>query len=103
MLQWDHTYDLQQDEKFLSPLTESEDEECEEGDDVASIKGPESKQDVINKYRSLLKTITDEEDKKKNGVQMEISWGVGLEEKTKELMKEKNKKVTKAYLMKEKN
>lgn len=71
---------------------ESEDEECEEGDDVASIKGPESKQDVINKYRSLLKTITDEEDKKKNDVQMEISWGVGLEEKTKELMKEKNKK-----------
>ncbi|KAI5703079.1 hypothetical protein M8J75_007435 [Diaphorina citri] len=51
----------------------------------------ESKQDVINKYRNLLKSIGDEENKKKNDVELEISWGVGLEERTKELMKEKEK------------
>ncbi|KAI5703078.1 hypothetical protein M8J75_007435 [Diaphorina citri] len=39
----------------------------------------------------LLKSIGDEENKKKNDVELEISWGVGLEERTKELMKEKEK------------
>ncbi|KAL1459796.1 hypothetical protein WDU94_011750 [Cyamophila willieti] len=84
---------------YLATSSEEEDNDSEEVPDEtandnneqpSNIK--ESKQDVINKYRALLKSINDDEAAKKNDVEMEISWGVGLEDRTKELMKEKKQK-----------
>uniref|UniRef100_A0A8D8S234 ESF1 homolog n=1 Tax=Cacopsylla melanoneura TaxID=428564 RepID=A0A8D8S234_9HEMI len=89
---------------YLATSSEEEDDahegEEEVGADEASDDSApnepshtkESKQDVINKYRALLKSINEDEAGKKNDVEMEISWGVGLEDRTKELMKEKKQK-----------
>ncbi|XP_021916167.1 ESF1 homolog isoform X2 [Zootermopsis nevadensis] len=46
--------------------------------------------DPVSKYRALLKGIEQEEEKKKfHDVEMEISWGVGLKDKTEELVQKK--------------
>ncbi|GAB6020676.1 hypothetical protein CHUAL_003345 [Chamberlinius hualienensis] len=69
----------------------SEDEYDEPQPQIA----PDNKKgDKISKYKALLQNIEEEEKKKLDkDVHMEISWGVGLKEKTEELVKKKlNKK-----------
>ncbi|XP_077290002.1 ESF1 homolog [Arctopsyche grandis] len=49
-----------------------------------------TKSDPISKYKALLQEIGETEKKKKNrDVEMEITWGLGLKEKTQELVKKK--------------
>jgi hypothetical protein len=48
--------------------------------------------DPISKYKALLQGIEQQEEKKTfRDVEMEISWGVGLKDKTKELVQKKLK------------
>lgn len=48
--------------------------------------------DPIGKYKSLLKTIEEEEEAKKNkDVELEFSWGLGTKEKAEKLVKERMK------------
>jgi len=48
--------------------------------------------DLIGKYKSLLKTIEEEEEAKKNkDVELEFSWGLGTKEKVEKLVKERMK------------
>jgi len=48
--------------------------------------------DLIGKYKSLLKTIEEEEEAKKNkDVELEFSWGLGTKEKVEKLVKERIK------------
>lgn len=48
--------------------------------------------DPIEAYKSLLKSIEQEKEDKKNEVHLEISWGLGDKEKTEKLIKEDAKK-----------
>lgn len=49
--------------------------------------------DPIGKYKSLLKTIEEEEEAKKNkDVELEFTWGLGAKEKAEKLVKERMKK-----------
>lgn len=73
---------------FLSPFLESEVEEPEgigkETESVATTADP------ISKYKALLLDIENNESKKKNrGLEMEITWGLGLKEKTEQMVKKK--------------
>ncbi|XP_015587360.1 ESF1 homolog [Cephus cinctus] len=72
--------------------------------DDDKIKNPEIQSDSdlednknpIEKYKSLLKSIEEQEEaKKKEKVELEFTWGLGMKEKTEKLVKEK--------LMKDKN
>jgi hypothetical protein len=48
--------------------------------------------DPVSKYRALLQGIEEQEEKKKfRDVEMEVSWGVGLKDKTEELVQKKLK------------
>uniref|UniRef100_A0A2S2Q542 ESF1 n=1 Tax=Sipha flava TaxID=143950 RepID=A0A2S2Q542_9HEMI len=61
------------------------DEKCNE--DSGSKKNP------IDKYKELLQNIQDEEEKKANkDNELEISWGIGLQEKVQKSVDEKSKK-----------
>lgn len=52
----------------------------------------ETNNDPIGKYKSLLKTIEEEEEAKKNkDVELEFSWGLGTKEKAEKLVKERMK------------
>nr|CAI5861907.1 unnamed protein product [Callosobruchus analis] len=46
----------------------------------------------VDKYKALLKEIEDKEKSEKDKVEMEISWGIDLKEKTEKLAKEKQNK-----------
>lgn len=49
----------------------------------------ETNNDLIGKYKSLLKTLEEEEEAKKNkDVELEFSWGLGTKEKAEKLVKE---------------
>lgn len=68
----------------------SEDEEDEPNDKDSEEEEEEKEGNPIDKYKALLQQIeAKEEEKKKNDVQMEVSWGIGLKEKTDKLVKQK--------------
>ncbi|KAJ8888133.1 hypothetical protein PR048_007620 [Dryococelus australis] len=73
----------------------SEDEDGEQ--EIDQLRDNESdddaeKIDPISKYKSILKGIEEEEERKKNrDVEMEVSWGIGLKDKAEELAKKKMK------------
>ncbi|XP_071055826.1 ESF1 homolog [Onthophagus taurus] len=70
----------------------SEDEEDNENDDSQSDDDDEKEEnnDPIDKYRALLSEIENKEkEKDKNDVQMEITWGIDLEEKAEKMAKKK--------------
>lgn len=85
---------------FLATSSEEEDEDDnpikaksivddEEGDGTESCMGESER---ITKYRNLLATIAQSEEaakKSKGDVEMEISWGVGLQAKAEEMVKKK--------------
>lgn len=69
----------------------SEDEEDEPNDkDISNSEEEKEDNNPIDKYKALLQQIeAKEEEKKKKDVQMEVSWGIGLKEKTDKLVKQK--------------
>lgn len=68
----------------------SEEEELSDNIDNESESDTESKVDNIEKYKALLQTIEEKEiSKKEKDVELEISWGINLKEKTDRLAKEK--------------
>ncbi|PSN33363.1 hypothetical protein C0J52_20286 [Blattella germanica] len=72
--------------------TSSEDESGESGKEESENKHEATADDPVLKYRSLLQEIEESEEKrKKNDVEMEITWGVGLKEKTEKLVQKKLK------------
>lgn len=83
---------------FLATSSEDEDEdpiraknflEHDEADGTESCMGESER---ISKYRNLLATIAQSEEaskKNKGDVEMEISWGVGLQTKAEEMVKKK--------------
>nr|SVE76257.1 EOG090X0289 [Daphnia longispina] len=85
---------------FLATSSEEEDEEenplnrknlldQEDADETESCMGENER---ISKYRNLLASITQSEEeakKSKGDVEMEISWGVGLQAKAEEMVKKK--------------
>nr|CAD7200618.1 unnamed protein product [Timema douglasi] len=82
---------------LLADYSSEEDPENEQagsGSEVKEMKDREGKngEDSISKYRALLLDFEEEEQRKKSGeVEMEVSWGLGLKEKAKELVKKKMK------------
>nr|CAD7587900.1 unnamed protein product [Timema genevievae] len=82
---------------LLADYSSEEDPENEQAgsnSEVKEMKDQEGKngEDSISKYRALLLDFEEEEQRKKSGeVEMEVSWGLGLKEKAKELVKKKMK------------
>nr|CAD7392893.1 unnamed protein product [Timema cristinae] len=78
---------------LLADYSSEEDPENEQAgsdSEVKEMKDRERKngEDSISKYRALLLDFEEEEQRKKSGeIEMEVSWGLGLKEKAKELMK----------------
>lgn len=73
-----------------SSSEDENEEEVNEGDNNDNSDGEEEKGNPIDKYKALLQQIEDkEEEKKKKDVQMEVSWGINLKEKTDKLVKQK--------------
>ncbi|XP_023707090.2 ESF1 homolog [Cryptotermes secundus] len=56
------------------------------------LETSETVDDPVSKYRALLRGLEEQEEKKKlHDVEMEVSWGVGLKDKTEELVQKKLK------------
>ncbi|XP_024872474.1 ESF1 homolog [Temnothorax curvispinosus] len=69
--------------------TEEKKDITEETNDNVEL---ETNNDLIGKYKSLLKNIEEEEEAKKNkDVELEFSWGLGTKEKVEKLVKERMK------------
>ncbi|XP_050530379.1 ESF1 homolog [Daktulosphaira vitifoliae] len=67
--------------------SDSENDETNEDNDDGPKKNP------IDKYKELLQNIQEEEDKKNNkDMELEISWGIGTQEKVQKTVEEKSKK-----------
>lgn len=67
-----------------SEVEEPEDKDKEETESSAAAVDP------ISKYKALLLDIENNESKKKNrGLEMEITWGLGMKEKTEQMVKKK--------------
>ncbi|CAI6368799.1 unnamed protein product [Macrosiphum euphorbiae] len=80
--------DLQKYVAFSSEDENSEDEFVEENNEDG-----DSKKNPIDKYKELLQNIQDEEEKKASkDSELEISWGIGLQEKVQKSVDEKSKK-----------
>jgi len=80
--------DLQKYVAFSSEDENSDDEFVEED----NVDG-DSKKNPIDKYKELLQNIQDEEEKKASkDSELEISWGIGLQEKVQKSVDEKSKK-----------
>ncbi|XP_001948184.2 ESF1 homolog [Acyrthosiphon pisum] len=80
--------DLQKYVAFSSEDENSDDEFVEENNEDG-----DSKKNPIDKYKELLQNIQDEEEKKASkDSELEISWGIGLQEKVQKSVDEKSKK-----------
>lgn len=83
--------DLQKYVAFSSENEDSEDEDKES--DEVNDKDNDSKKNPIDKYKELLQNIQEEEEKKASkDTELEISWGIGLQEKIQKSVDEKSKK-----------
>lgn len=78
-------------QNYLASSSGGEDQQSDDDDvDDKSDSDTESKADVIDKYKALLQDIEDKENSKnEKDVELEISWGIDLKEKTDKLAKEK--------------
>nr|CAH7749676.1 unnamed protein product [Callosobruchus chinensis] len=76
-------------QNYLASSSGSE-AESEEENDKSNSDGEDS--NPVDKYKALLKEIEDKEKSEKDKVEMEISWGIDLKEKTEKLAKEKQSK-----------
>lgn len=77
-------------QNYLASSSEEDSEkETEELEDFEEERG--SKEDMINKYKALLQDIESKEKSEKDkDVEMEISWGINLKNKTEKLVKDKS-------------
>lgn len=81
--------DLQKYVAFSSEDEESEDENQSDKDNDEC----DSKKNPIDKYKELLQNIQEEEEKKASkDTELEISWGIGAQEKVQKSVDEKSKK-----------
>ncbi|VEN63511.1 unnamed protein product [Callosobruchus maculatus] len=76
-------------QNYLASSSGSE-AESEEENDASNSDGEDC--NPVDKYKALLKVIEDKEKSEKDKVEMEISWGIDLKEKTEKLAKEKQSK-----------
>lgn len=83
--------DLQKYVAFSSEDENSDDESNKSVEENNEDGGP--KKTPLDKYKELLQNIQDEEDKKASkDSELEISWGIGLQEKVQKSVDEKSKK-----------
>ncbi|CAG9858356.1 unnamed protein product [Phyllotreta striolata] len=76
-------------QNFLA--SSSSEEESEKEEEISNSEEEGSKEDIINKYKALLNNIESKEKVSKGkDVEMEISWGINLKDKTEKLIKEKS-------------
>ncbi|XP_037081959.1 ESF1 homolog [Pollicipes pollicipes] len=68
---------------------EQPDEDEEEEEEKVELDRPEDEKARIAKYRALLADADDQDRKEEGDVEMEITWGVGIKEKTEEIVKKK--------------
>jgi hypothetical protein len=69
-------------------LAVSDHEESAEDEEEDEVSGDEDKSNPIDKYKELLQEIEDKEQEKKNReIEMEVSWGIDLKDKTEKLVK----------------
>ncbi|OXU22411.1 hypothetical protein TSAR_016463 [Trichomalopsis sarcophagae] len=77
---------------YLASGTSEDESEDEVKKQLKGIGNAGEDEDPIDKYKSLLKSIEEaEEDKKNKEVQLEFTWGLGAKEKTEKMVKEKMK------------
>lgn len=80
-------------QKYVAFSSEEESGDENEQSDNASDSDNGVKKNPIDKYKELLQNIQDEEEKKANkDTELEISWGIGAQEKVKKTVDEKSKK-----------
>lgn len=83
--------DLQKYVAFSSENEDSDDKNALSGEESNEDSG--SKKNPIDKYKELLQNIQDEEEKKASkDNELEISWGIGAQEKVQKSVDEKSKK-----------
>lgn len=70
----------------------SEDESCD-SENKHSVEEDNDSKNPIDKYKELLQNIQEEEEiKASKDIELEISWGIGLQEKVQKSVNEKSKK-----------
>jgi len=81
-------------QKYVAFSSEDEDSDVKSNKSVEEInEDGGSKKNPIDKYKELLQNIQDEEEKKASkDSELEISWGIGLQEKVQKSVDEKSKK-----------
>lgn len=81
-------------QKYVAFSSEDEDSDDKSNKFVVDKnEDGDSKKNPIDKYKELLKNIQDEEEKKASkDSELEISWGIGLQEKVQKSVDEKSKK-----------
>ncbi|KAL4149117.1 hypothetical protein QTP88_003131 [Uroleucon formosanum] len=81
-------------QKYVAFSSEDEDSDDKSNEFVVDKnEDGDSKKNPIDKYKELLKNIQDEEEKKASkDSELEISWGIGLQEKVQKSVDEKSKK-----------
>ncbi|XP_025197717.1 ESF1 homolog [Melanaphis sacchari] len=81
-------------QKYVAFSSENENSDDESNKSVEeNYEESSSKKTPIDKYKELLQNIQDEEEKKANkDSELEISWGIGLQEKVQKSVDEKSKK-----------
>ncbi|CAH1997899.1 unnamed protein product [Acanthoscelides obtectus] len=70
-------------------LASSSESDAESEDENEKSRTDEEDTNPVDKYKALLKEIEEKETAEKDKVEMEISWGIDLKEKTEKLAKEK--------------
>lgn len=84
--------DLQKYVAFSSEDEDNDDDENKQSDDE-NEEDSSLKKNPIDKYKELLQNIQDEEEKKASkDTELEISWGIGAQEKVQKSVDEKSKK-----------
>jgi len=85
-------YDLQKYVAFSSEDENSEDKTDSSDNEENNVES-DSKKNPIDKYKELLQNIQEQEEEKANkDTELEISWGIGLQEKVQKSVDEKSKK-----------
>ncbi|XP_018319855.1 ESF1 homolog [Agrilus planipennis] len=75
---------------YLASSSASEESEIENNQEENEIEPAHKNDHPIDKYKHLLHEIEKkEEEKKKKDIEMEVTWGIDIEEKTRKLVKEK--------------
>ncbi|XP_050537190.1 ESF1 homolog isoform X2 [Daktulosphaira vitifoliae] len=80
-------------QKYVAFSSEDEKSDSQNDETSENNDNDEPKKNPIDKYKELLQNIQKEEDKKNNkDMELEISWGIGTQEKVQKTVEEKSKK-----------